>query len=118
MRNCFVTASGTVDVTVFVTGLVIMVLTTVGIGLADWNGMFLDGSFTVLVMKVTVVQVINVIAVFDGGVAAVGSVLVVVIGMEVARIFAHAETKLKTRPCQNQTSDVFDAIRSLYQINP
>lgn len=95
MGNGFMAAARTVDVTVFVTGLVIVVLATVGVGLGNGNDVFFDDSVGFLVMQVTIVKVVDVITMPDCGVAAVGSMLVVVIWVGFTGTFAHGKSRVR-----------------------
>ena len=85
MGDCFVAAAGSVDVA----GLVSVggVRATVGIGLSDGDGVLFHDTVFALVMEVSVMDIVNVVAVADGSVAAARAVLVVVI--LVALGFAH-----------------------------
>lgn len=79
VRHRLVSASGTVVVAVVVGAGMFRRGATVGIRRAHVEGVFLHRTVRLLVMKVAVVQVIEVIAVADRGVAAAIAVLVVVI---------------------------------------
>ena len=94
MRYGFVSAAGAVYMSRFVAVAVMIWGADVRVGGADGDGVFID-VVAVRMVQVTVVQVINVAFVLDGGVAAACAVLVFVIGVvrfvaaTAAVVFAH-----------------------------
>ena len=83
----FVAAIGTVHVAVFVLS-VVDVGATVWIRFGHRKDMLVDRAVVILVMKMTVMEVIDMIAVLDGGVAAPFPVLMLVIFLG-DMLFAH-----------------------------
>jgi hypothetical protein len=81
VRDGFVPAAGAVDMRGVVAGAGLGV--TVGICGTDFDDVFID-MLPMLMMQVPVVQVIDVPVVFHRDVAAVGAVLMVVVGMDFA----------------------------------
>ena len=94
MRHRFVAAAVAVHVAGFVAAAVVVRRADVRVGGADGDGVFID-VVAVRMVQVSVVQVINVAFVLDGGVAAACAVLVFVIGVvrfvaaTAAVVFAH-----------------------------
>jgi len=94
MRYGFVSAAGAVYMSRFVAVAVMIWGADVRVGGADGDGVFID-VVAVRMVQVSVVQVINVAFVLDGGVAAACAVLVFVIGVvrfvaaTAAVVFAH-----------------------------
>lgn len=88
VRDRFVTTSWTVDVSGLVGGA-LMLVTTVRIRVAHWNRMLFNNSVFTLMMEMSVMEIIDVIAMLDGGVPAIIAMLVVVIGVGFAIVFAH-----------------------------
>ena len=78
VRNGFVAAAGAVHVVSRVAATDVAGSATVGILGGNLDGVVLDRTAFLLVMQVSVVQIVDVIAVLDGGVAAVFSVIVIV----------------------------------------
>jgi hypothetical protein len=78
MGHGFVAAAVTVNMVDVVTGAVVLWGAGVGVGLVYGEGVFVDMP-VVGVMQVAVVQVIHVIIMLDGGVAAVRAVLMIVV---------------------------------------
>ena len=94
MRYGFVSAAGAVYMSRFVAVAVMIWGADVRVGGADGDAVFID-VVAVRMVQVSVVQVINVAFVLDGGVAAACAVLVFVIGVvrfvaaTAAVVFAH-----------------------------
>lgn len=84
--HSLVAAVGTVDVASFVTFAVVSRRASGGIGFIDLQGMLFDGT-TALVVEMSIVKIIDMIAVTNGGVAAVLAVLVIVIFVTVTHDF-------------------------------
>ncbi len=84
VRNRLVSAAGAVGVVGAMLGLVVVV--SVGVRAADFDGVLLDGSIVFLVVEVAVVEIVRVSVVLDGGMLAAGAVDVVVSGV----YFGHA----------------------------
>ncbi len=84
VRYRFVTAIRPVDVTGIVTTAGMRGGTFGGVDRGDFEGVFLDVAVVPDVVQVSVVEVIDVVAVADPGVFAVGAVLVVVVGVQVS----------------------------------
>lgn len=78
VRHRFVSAAGAVDVAVLVLGVA---AAAVGVGLTNRNRVFFHSAVFILMVKVAVVNVIDVVAVLDAGVAAARTVLVLVISV-------------------------------------
>ncbi len=78
VRNGFVAAAGAVNVVGRVAAADVAGGTTVRIRGRDFDGVVLNGPAVLLMMKMAVMQVVDVIAVLDGGVTAVLSVIVIV----------------------------------------
>ena len=83
VRNRFVSASGTVVVSVLVGADLVRSGAAAGIRGGHLESVFLDRAIRILVMKMAVVQVIEMVAVADRGVAASAAVLVIVIFVKV-----------------------------------
>ena len=81
MRDSLVAAVRTMDVPWFVTAAGVSRSAGLGIRVTDGKGVFFNGSSICLMMKVSVMQVVDVSLVLDGRVTAACSVLVIVILM-------------------------------------
>ena len=78
MGHGFVSAVGAVDVAI-VMAAAAMRGAGIGVGVGDGDGVLFDGAVFTLMVKVAVVQVVDVAVVLDGGVAAAFAVLVGVV---------------------------------------
>jgi hypothetical protein len=78
MRYRFVAAVGVMDMVGYVSAAVVSRLAGIGIGTADSQEMLID-MIAVNVMQMAFVQIIGVAVMLNGGVAAVGAVLMIVI---------------------------------------
>lgn len=87
----FVSAAGAMNVTVFVTILMVVILAIRRIRFAYWNDMLFHLSVFTLMMEVTVMKVIDVITMLNRSVSAVGSMLMIVIRVGLAGLFAHVK---------------------------
>jgi hypothetical protein len=76
--NRLVSTAGAVHVVGGMTAAVVMGGATVRVLSRDFDGVMLDGTTFLLMVKVAVVQVIDVISMLDGGMAAALSMVVVV----------------------------------------
>ena len=83
VRDRFMTASRTVNVAGIVTAAVVRWSADGGVGVADFDRVFFHGTVGIHVMQVTVVQIIDMVTVLDAGVFAIGTVLMVVVGVSV-----------------------------------
>ena len=83
VRHRFVSASRTVYMIGIVSPASVPRRAAVRVAVADLHRMFFDLAVLADVMQVTVVQVVDVVAVLDAGVLAVRAVLVVVVGMQI-----------------------------------
>ena len=83
MRNCFMSTAGAVDVIGVVSCAGMSGSTTTGIVVAHLDRVFFDLAVLADVMEVAVVQVVNVIAMLNSRMFAVGSMVVVVIVVQV-----------------------------------
>lgn len=81
MRDSLVAAVRTMNVAWFVTAAGVSRSAGLGIRVTHGKSVFFDGSSICLMMKVSVMQVVDVSLVFDGRVTAACSVLVIVILM-------------------------------------
>lgn len=79
MRHRLVTAAGAMDVIGRVAAANVARSTTVGVFGGNFDGVMFHGAAVLLVVEVTVVQIVDVVAVFDGGVAAAFTVIVIVV---------------------------------------
>lgn len=79
----FVPAVRAVNVIRVVTAALVTRSATRWIGVTDFDGMFLDGTVVVHVVQMTIVQIVDVVAMLDSGVLAVRAVNVVMIGVGV-----------------------------------
>ena len=87
VRHRLVAAVRAVLVAGVVATLILAVCALVGVAGGDFQAVLLDHvALAGRVMQMAVVQVVHVVAVFDGGVAAVGTVFVVVVVMD-GRVF-------------------------------
>ena len=87
--NRFVTTAGSMDVSIFVAGLVVMILTAIRVGFGHRDDVLFDYSVGFLVMEVAVVEIVDVITMFECGMAAVSTVLVIMVGVDFAIGVAH-----------------------------
>lgn len=78
VRNGLVATTGSVHVVRGMAAAVVMRSATVRVLRRDFDGMMLDGTAVFLMVKVPIVQVIDVISMLDGGMTAALSVVVVV----------------------------------------
>lgn len=79
VRNGFVTAARPVHVIGRMTAANVSRSAAVGILSGYFNGVMLDGATVFLVVQMSIVQIVDVVAVLDGGVAAAFTVVVVVV---------------------------------------
>ena len=79
VRYGFMTASGTVHMVRRMATARVSGRAGIGIHIADFHDVFLDLAVVANVMQVPVMQVVNMVAVLDAGVLAVGSVSVIVV---------------------------------------
>lgn len=86
VRYRFVPASGTVNVVRIVPLTGVSGRAAARIGVGDFQGVFFDLAVGSDVMQVTVVEVVDVVAVLNSGVFAVRTVLVVVIAMQIRHV--------------------------------
>lgn len=84
--NGFVAAAWAVDVVLVVSSAAVLRRAGVRIGVGDLNYVVID-AFAVGMMEMSIVQIVDVVAVLDGYVAAVFTVLVVVIFAVVVHCF-------------------------------
>ena len=80
VRNRFVSAAGAVHVTRFVIGAAVLGIAAVGVAVGDLDHVLVN-VISMRVVKVPVVQVVDVVAVLDGDMAAPGTMLVGVVVM-------------------------------------
>ena len=83
MRNGLMTTPWTMNVIRIVSTACVVRRASVGIGVRNLDGMLID-VITVGVMEVSIVKIINVVTVLDGGVPTVRAVHVIMIGVFVA----------------------------------
>lgn len=88
VRNRFVPAPGAVHMARVMTAAGVVLGATFGIGGADLDAVLIDVA-GVRMMQVAVVQVVDVIAMTDGGVATAGAMLVVVVAVLPVVAVAH-----------------------------
>ncbi len=79
VRHSFVSAIGTMYVTCIMTTATVRWRASVGIGFGNVDFVFDDLTVLVNVVQVTVVQVVDVVAMLDSSVFTIGAVLMVVI---------------------------------------
>jgi len=79
----FVAAAGAVDVVGVVTRASMAAGAGIRVGLGDFDDVFID-VIAVGVMEMTIMKVVGVVAMLDGGVAAVGAVGVVMVFVNIA----------------------------------
>ena len=84
VRNGLVTAVGPVNVSRFMAAAAMVRCTLGRVGRRDGQLVLFDAAVDIDVVQMTVVQVIDVAVVLDGRVAAVGTVLVVVVFVDVS----------------------------------
>jgi hypothetical protein len=80
VRHRFVSAAGAVHVTRLVVGAAVLGIAAVGVAVGDLDHVLVD-VICMQVVKVPVVQVVDVVAVLDGDMAAPGTMLVGVVVM-------------------------------------
>lgn len=80
MGHRFVSAAWAMHVTGLMTGAAVVGCATVGIAIRDLNDMLID-VIPVGMMEVTVVQVVHMVTVLDGKMAAIGAMAMRMIGM-------------------------------------
>ena len=80
MRNCFVTAARPMNVSSIMSGAAMVGRATIRIPVTHFNPMLVD-MIGMRMMKMAVVEIIHVVAMPDGNVAAAGSVRVIVVGV-------------------------------------
>ena len=83
MRHCFMTASRTMHKVRRMTTTGVSRSAGVGIHIANFHDMFFDFAVLTNMMQVSVMQVINVVAMLDASMFAVGAVLVVMVFVDV-----------------------------------
>jgi hypothetical protein len=80
MGHRFVSAVWAMHVTGLMTGAPVVGRAAIGIAIRDFNDMLID-VIPVGMMEVTVVQVVHMVTVFDGNMAAIGAMAMRMIGM-------------------------------------
>lgn len=81
VRNRFVTATGTVNVTGIVAGTLVGGSASVRIRVGHFQHVLFDLSVFADMVQMTIVQIVDVVAVLDAGVFAIGAVLVIVMSV-------------------------------------
>jgi hypothetical protein len=80
MRHSFVPAAWSMNMTLFMTDMVMQRMASIRVGFADFDDVLID-MIAMRVMQMAIVEIIHVIAMFYGGVAAADPVLMVMVVM-------------------------------------